>query len=99
MDATQSTDNSGSRLQQRRNNLLTHMKGGEGHKIVCVPARFSVPTNPDPFEFLSVIPDYWYVVADGYHLGTSFIARARVERPKSFPAARFVEPAAHGETK
>lgn len=71
MDATD--DNAD--IQQRRNDLLTRLKAGKGRKIVCVPAQFRV-NRPDPLKFRPVIPDYWYVVADGVYNATSFVARA-----------------------
>jgi predicted amidohydrolase len=77
MDATdETTDNSGLHIQQHRKQLLADLNAGEGHKIVCVPARFN-STWPDPSKLLSVLPDYWYVAADGQHNGHSLISHER----------------------
>jgi hypothetical protein len=76
MDATtDATDRRGAPIQQRRHSLLTHLKEGEGHKIICVPARCT-STRPDPTNLRSIIPDLWYVVADGVPNGHSRVFRA-----------------------
>jgi hypothetical protein len=75
---------------RRRKRLLTRLKGREGPKIVCIPARFKF-TNPDPLEFRSVISDYWYVVADGEYHGVSFVARACAEPPGNVLDAALVK--------
>lgn len=84
MDATEDKTD----IKQRRSNLLTNLKEGEGHKIICVPARFT-HTSPDPLAFRSIVPDYWYVVADGNYLNSSFVARA--QKSTNFLEAKLVD--------
>lgn len=76
MDATDGE----SCIQDRRERLSKRLREGEGTKIICVPARFTV-NKPDPFGLLPDIPDYWYVVADGEYHGTSFVVHADAGKP------------------
>ncbi|MGO9097202.1 MAG: hypothetical protein ACLQGV_18515, partial [Bryobacteraceae bacterium] len=73
--------------QGRRNALLERLKEGDGNKILCVPARFTL-WSPDPTLFLSFVPDYWYVLAGGVYLEESFVAHAHEPRPNNPREAR-----------
>lgn len=77
-------------IRCRRNKLLAGLREGDGNKILCVPARFTNST-PNPLAFLSVIPDYWYVLGGGVYLGTSFVAHAHAPQPNNPLEARKVQ--------
>lgn len=72
MDATESDPT----IQNRRSALLNTLKKSPKQPIICVPARTSV-IGPDPLGFLADLPEYWYILADGKYLTSSYVCHAR----------------------
>jgi predicted amidohydrolase len=60
MDATSGD----SQVRYRRERLLSRLKACDGHKVVCVPARFHREC-PDLLTPLPKVSRLWYAVADG----------------------------------
>jgi predicted amidohydrolase len=78
------------RVGDRRRGFLQRLGGGDGVKIICVPAMFTTPRILDAQAFRMQVPDYWYVASDREWNGPSFIAHVTPNQPDSYSGAKLV---------